>query len=275
MSETEKESYDIDTLFEDAFECKQKDPYVSCIFWGVPESGKTFSALTFPGPIDFIDLDGGLDANLKYLKDKEGNPTKEVRRFRCVSLEDDKENLDDPEKYDGFKVDPLNTLRNFDKACTVLQQKEGGTIVVDTMTAYNDWLKMLFESRIPKDVTPDGKEYVDQYKWKYVNQKWLWTWEKLKNVKCNLVVIAKSKDQYQKRELTGNIEPDLRANTGFQTSIKVEFTKEITQTPDNKVTVKRIAKFDKFRGNKFGTLRAVEDLTYDKIMAILKEEEFA
>jgi len=124
--------YDIDTLFENAHAHQEKNPYISCIFWGPPESGKTYTGLSFPGPIHYVDLDGGLDLNLKYYKDKD------IQRIRCISLDDDKENLADPKDYDGFKVDPINTLRNFDVACTVLQQKKGGTVVVDTMTAYNE-----------------------------------------------------------------------------------------------------------------------------------------
>ncbi len=266
------DEYDIDTLFQDAFAQQDKNPYISCIFWGVPEGGKTYTALTFPGPIAYIDLDGGLDPNLQYHRDKDGNPTKEIKRIRCISLEDDKDNLADPEKYEGFKVDPINTLRNFDVACTVLQQKTGGTVIVDTMTAYNDWLKALMEARIPKHKTPEGVEYVDQFDWKYVNSKWLWSWEKLKNIQANLVVIAKSKPVYQKREATDQLEADLRPNTGFQTSINVEFIKEVTQATDGKVSTVRKAKFNKFRGNKLGSTYTVEDLTYDKIMKILKEE---
>ncbi len=260
-------AYDIDTLFEDAHAQQEKNPYISCIFWGPPEGGKTFTGLSFPGPIHYIDLDGGLDLNLKYYKDKD------IQRIRCISLEDDKENLADPKNYDGFKVDPINSLRNFDVACTVLQQKKGGTVMVDTMTAYNEWLKALMTARIPKHINAEGKEYVDQFDWKYVNQKWLWSWEKLKNIQANLVVTAKSKPVYQGREITDNIEADLRPNTGFQTAINVEFTKDVSQASDGKVTTVRKAKFNKFRGNKLGSTYAVENLTYDKIMSILIDEK--
>lgn len=265
-------NYDIDSLFEDAFAQQEKNPYISCIFWGPPDGGKTYTSLTFPGPIAYVDLDGGLDHNLKYHKDASGNPLKEIKRIRCISLEDDKENLEVREKYLPFKVDPINTLRNFDIACSVLQKKKGGTVIVDTMTAYNEWLKELMEARIPKHHTPEGVEYVDQFDWKYVNQKWLWSWEKLKNIQANLVVVAKSKPVYQKREVTSEIEPDLRPNTGFQTSIIVEFSKDVSQEGD-KVSVVRKAKFSKFRGNKLGSTYSVEDLTYDKIVKILEEEK--
>ena len=273
VEEESPAEYDIDTLFKDAFEQQEENPYISCIFWGPEEGGKTYTACTFPGPIAYIDLDGGLDINLKYHRDKDGKPTKEIKRIRCISLEDDKENLADPKTYDGFKVDPINTLRNFDVATTVLQKKVGGTVVVDTMTAYNDWLKMLMASRIPKHIKPDtGEEYVDQFDWKYVNNKWLWSWEKLKNIQANLVVTAKSKPIYQKREITDQTEMDMRTNSGYQTSINAEFTKQITQE-GTKIIVHRIAKFNKFRGNKLGSTYEVEDLTYDKLIEILKEEK--
>ncbi len=259
------QDYNIDDLFEDAHAQQEKNPYISVSLWGPPESGKTYTALTFPGPIHYIDLDGGLDPNLPYFKDKV------VKRIRCISLEDDKENLADPSKYDGFKVDPINTLRNFDVACTVLQKAKGGTVVLDTITAYNDWLKMLMNARIPKHTTPEGKEYVDQFDWKYVNQKWLWIWEKLKNIQANLVVIAKTKPVYQNREITDQVEPDWRGNTEFQTSVVVEHFKEISQE-GSKIIVTRKAKFSKFRGNKLGSTYTEENLRYDRIIEILKAE---
>ncbi len=270
--ESPDEEYDIDLLYEDAFARRKKSPYISCIFWGPNETGKTFTATTFPGNIDYLDLDGGLDANLKYLEDKDGNPLKKITRWRCISLRDDKEMLENPDKYEGFKVDPMYTLRNFDIAVTKLQNKEGGTVVVDTMTAYNDWLKMLFESRIPLSKNAEGKEYRDQFDWKYVNQKWLWTWEKLKNIKANLVVVAKSKAIYQGRDITDQIEPDLRPNTGFQTSVIAEFKKQKGKKDDKPITI-RTASFSKFRGNALGSTYAIDNLTYDKIIEILKEEE--
>lgn len=259
--------YDIDTLFKDAHAQQEKNPYLSCILWGPEEAGKTFTALSFPGPIYYIDLDGGLDPNLKYYKDKM------ITRVRCISLEDDKVNLE-AEKYDPFKVDPINTCKNWDVALTTLQNiKPGGTVIVDTMTAYNDWLKALMNVHIPKHTTDDGKEYVDQFDWKFVNSKWLWSWEKLKNIPANLVVIAKAKPIYQGRDPTGKFEADLRPNTGYQTSIVVEHVKQVTQGTDGKINVTRKGIFSKFRGNKLGSTKSVENLTYDKIMAILKEEE--
>ncbi len=266
------DEYDIDALYEDAFARKDKDPYISVILWGPEEAGKTYTALTFPGDIDYIDLDGGLDTNLKYYLDKDNNPTKVVKRWRCIDLKDDLENIESGE-YDGFKVDPINTLRNFDVVVTQLQKKEGGTVIVDTMTAYNEYLKALMDSRIPKHISAKtGEEYVDQFDWKYVNQKWLWTWEKLKNIRANLVVVAKAKFIYQNREITDQVEPDLRTNTQYQTSVIAEYQKVIKQDGE-KITTQRKASFSKFRGNKLGSTYSIEDLTYEKIMKILKEEK--
>ena len=265
--------YDIDTLFTDAFEHNKSNPYISVILWGPEEVGKTYTALTFPGPIHYLDFDGGIAENLKYFKNADGTAKKEIRRIRCVSMQDDSENLVDPESYDGFKVDPYHTLRNLDIALSTLQSKKGGTVVVDTMSHVNEWLKNLMESRIPKDVK-DGKEYRNQFDWKYVNNKWLWIWEKLKNIDANLVVIARSKPVYQGREITSEVEPDLRPNTGYQTSIRIAMNKDIV-VKDGKTVVSRVATFDKFRGNKFAHSYSEKDITYDRIMEILKEEDHA
>lgn len=260
------ESYDIDTLFEDSHAAQEKNPYLSCILWGPEETGKTYTALTFPGPIYYLDLDGGLTPNLKYFKDKV------IRRVRMISLLDNSDTLavDDP-NYDPFKVDPINTCRNFDVAVSVAQKLKGGTLIVDTISAYNEWLKDLMNVHIPKHVK-DGKEYVYQFDWKYVNNKWLWAWEKLKNVQCNLVVIAKAKNVYQGRDMTDELEPDLRPNTGYQTSIRIEM-KKVPKTIDGKQQFVRVAQFNKFRGTKLSSSYSLEDVTYDKIMEILKKED--
>lgn len=262
--------YDIDQLFKDANENVKVDPYLTCTFWGPPESGKTYCALTFPGPVRIIDLDGGVQVNLKYFTDKKtGKLIKDIKHIRCVSWKD---NVNPDDAYDWKKVDPINTLRNFDVALTLLQRMKGGTVIVDTMTAVNTWLKQLMEAHIPKKTAESGKEYIDQIDWKYANQKWLWIWEKLKNVEANVVVIAQEKPIYQGREATGEYEADLRMNPEYQTSIFAKFGKEVSQEGD-KVVTKRVASFSKFRGNRLAKEHKVEDCTYDKIMAILKAED--
>lgn len=260
------ENYDIDELFKDSHAAQEKSPYLSCILWGPEETGKTYTALTFPGPIYYLDLDGGLGPNLKYFKDKQ------IRHVRMISLLDNSDTLavDDP-NYDPFKVDPINTCRNFDVAVSVAQKIKGGTVVVDTISAYNEWLKDLMNVHIPKHVK-EGVEYVDQFDWKYVNNKWLWAWEKLKNIEANLVVIAKAKNVYQGRDMTDELEPDLRPNTGYQTSIRIEMKKK-AKTVDGKQSFVRTANFNKFRGTKLGSTYSVEDVTYDKILEILKNED--
>ena len=268
----EEIKYDIDTLFADAFEQKSKDPYISCIFWGPPESGKSYGAMTFPGPLIILDLDGGIRANLKYYKDKDGNPTKKIKRIRCVSLKDDAVQPDDVE-YDWKKVDPINTLRNFDVALSELQPFTGGTVIIDTMSAYNNWLRMEMEARGPKKISDKGVEYIDQIDWKFVNQKWIWAWEKLKNIDANIVVVGQEKPVYQGREITDRVEPDLRTKPEYNVDIMAKFVKEVKQDPSGVVTVKRIAEFSKFRGNKFGCTHNIEDCTYDKIMEMLRSEK--
>ena len=261
-------NYDIDTLFEDAHAAHEKNPYISCILWGNEETGKTYTACTFPGPLYYLDLDGGLTPNLKYFTEKK------IKRVRMISLLDNTDTLavDDP-AYDPFKVDPINTCRNFDVAVSVAQKIQGGTIIVDTISAYNEWLKDLMNVHVPKHPGKDGgADYVDQFDWKYVNNKWLWAWEKLKNIQANLVVVAKSKNVYQGRTMTDELEPDLRPNTGYQTSIRIEM-KKVPKTIDGKQAFVREGQFNKFRGTKLSSNYKIEDVTYDKIMDILKQEE--
>ena len=267
-----KEEYDIDTLLKNAFEQQEKNPYIKCILWGPTGCGKTYCSMTFPEPVRVIDLDGGLLINLKYFKDKSGNPTKSIQRIQCLSHLDDVAPLKEGEQYDWKKVDPINSLRNFDVALSTLQKVEGGTVVIDTMTAYNDWLKMEMEARGPKKVNDKGVEYIDQIDWKFVNQKWAWAWEKLKNIKANLVIIAREKPVYQGREITDQVEADLRVNSDYNADVVIKFEKKIEQVGTT-IETKRFASFGKFRGNKLGSTYIEENLGYERIMEILKTEE--
>jgi len=265
-SSTPKLSYNIDELFSDA-RSQAKSKNLSCLLYGPPEAGKTFLALMFPGPLYVLDLDSGVGPNLKYVSSE-----KSVKKIDCISIDDDQENIDSVD-YDPFRVRPMNTLKKIDHAITVLQQIHGGTVIVDTITHVDQWLSALLNTEIPKQINEKGKEFTPIFDWKYVNSKYNWLMEKLKNIDANLVLIARSKPIYINGKPTDQEEMDARRGTDYHVSIAIHMTKEVSQGSDGKVITKRISKFSKFRGNKLAKEYQEEDLTYDRIMEILNAPE--
>ena len=264
-----EEAYNIDELFEkvDVNEYKENVKNLSVILWGQPETGKTYMSLTFPKPIWFFDLDNGVEANLKYLDEKD-----EIHRIHCVTMDEKVEDVM-KDNYNAFAINPIKSLQKFDAAIAkLIESVHGGTVVVDTMSDVNEWLKLYLEAAIPKSTSAKGVEYRNQFDWKYVNQKWLWLWQKLKAIDANLVVIAKSKPVYQDGDLTGDFEPDLRQGSAYQASVIIECINEIS-TENGSVTKTRYAKFDKFRGSKFAHKYKEKDLTYKRIVEIIKSEK--
>ena len=265
INNTPKFTYEIDKLFQNAREF-HKNNYLSVLLWGPTEAGKTYCALTFPGPIFYIDLDAGLGPNMKYVPDD-----KVVNRVDCLDMMDDQGNIE-ADDYKVFKVNPKQTLRKFDHILTVLGQIHGGTVVVDTVTSIDEWLQDMLD--IEKPVAP-GEKGRPIFDWKYVNNKYNWLMEKLKHVDANLVLISRSKSVYVNYKPTEAQQYDTRAGTEYHVSISVEFEKRVTQDTDGKVNVKRIAKFSKFRGQSLAKRYEVEDITYDKIKEILALPENA
>ena len=264
----EEEEYDIDSLFEkvNVNEYKENVKNLSVILWGEEGTGKTYMSLTFPKPIWFFDLDNGVEANLKYLKDDD-----EIHRINCVTIDEKVEDIM-KEGYNAFAINPVKSLQKFDAAIAkLIDNVHGGTVVVDTMSDVNEWLKLYLDAAVPKSTSAKGNEFRNQFDWKYVNQKWLWLWQKLKAIDANLVVIAKSKGVYVDNELTDEVQPDLRPNSGYQASIIIKCSNEL-KNENGELTKTRYAEFDKFRGSKFAHKYKEKDLTYKRIVEILKEE---
>ncbi len=257
--------FDIDSLYKDAHALK-KDPKLSCIFYGPTGAGKTFTALTFPGPIYVINLDKGIRHNMKYVSEQ-----KIVKTIDCLDIEATKDNLT-KEDYNPWKINPLGSLKKFEYALLSLQNIHEGTVVIDTMTHVNDWLKMLLNLDYSRTDEKTKKEYISLFDWKYVNEKWSWLWELIKNIDANLVVTAKLTPEYAKDGSIISEVVDLRRGSEYQADIMVKFIKDVAQKEDGSVATRRHINFNKFRGNKMSKNYDIDDLTYDKLAKVVEEE---
>ena len=258
-----KESYDIDDLFTDS-RAQQSGNNLVLSLIGPTECGKTYMSLDFPGPIRVVNLDYGLTENLKYY------PNKEITDMKPTAFADTQ--IDGNSEYKWDKVNPIHSLKKFEAGIgALIRDQHGGTVVIDTMTTVNDWLKMLLDYKTDKDGTQtDGK--ISMFDWKWVNQKWKWLWQLIKTIDANVVVLFRDKDVYENFKKTGEQEPDYRDGTKFEVSVEIMMTIDVTQTSGGKVEVKRYSTFSKFRGVKLSQTYRVENLDYAGLMKILKEE---
>lgn len=260
----EKPSYDIDTLFTDSH-AKKSGTNLSTIIWSKTGVGKTYLACDFPGPIRVINLDYGLQENMKYYEDKE------ITDMKPTAFADTQITENSDYKWD--KINPIHSLKKFEAGLgELIRTQHGGTVVIDSMTTVNEWLKMLLDFKTDQmGHQTDGKMPI--FDWKWVNQKWKWLWQLIKTIDANIVVLFRAKDVYENFKKTGEIEPDYRDGTNFEVSVEIKLVKDVTQDGAGKVTATRIASFSKFRGVKLSENYKVEDLTYAKLIEILKKED--
>jgi len=258
-----KAEYDIDELFTDSHKHGSGHNLVVGI-WGPTESGKTYLSLDFPGPIKFMNLDYGLDENLKYYK------TKEITDMKPTDFRDAIIKQDSEFKWD--KVNPINSLKKFEAGLgALIQTQHGGTVVIDSMTTVNEWLKALLDYKTDQtNSQTDGKIAI--FDWKWVNQTWKWIWQLIKSIDANVVVLFRSKEVYENFKKTNEIEPDYRDGTRFEVSVEIQLEQEVTQDSSGAVAVNRYATFGKFRGVNLSKKYKEKNLTYNRLIEILKEE---
>ena len=259
-----KVTYDIDKLFKDKAEIV-KAKGIKVLFWGSAGTGKTYTALTFPGPIHFIDTDGGVALNLKY------TGTKEVKIAEIIEsapndLTDDK----GKDVEDKYSYEALVSLEKFDAITKQLESIEGGTVVVDTITDIWSWIGTWLKVNTAAQVSKSGNEYLSRFAWGDANNRYDWIMKRLKKLNCNLVLIARSKDVYDGQgNITGKSKADAQKHSEYYVDMFVEFRKAV-DPKTGKLTTNRQSFITKCRG--FDLINPmIENCTYDKIQTKLEE----
>lgn len=263
-----KVNYDIDSMFkrkEDVIATKK----IKTLLWGPPGSGKTYTSLTFPGPIYFIDTDDGVALNLKYVDTK-----KEVNVVEIVEFSKGGKTNDTGQEIDS-KLDEhaLMSLEKFEEVINLLSNKEidTGTIVIDTITDVWAWIGTWLKINTEKTVSKSGSEYMSRFAWGDANNRYDWMMKELKKIKCNLIIIARVKDVY---DGTGNItaqkKPDAQKKTESYVDVVVELKRIPIKGPDGKMTSTRKAYISKSRGAD-PVDPTIVDITYDKLKKLLDE----
>ena len=256
-----KVNYNIDELFKDASEIRSSIG-IRCLFWGGTGVGKTYTALTFPGPICVIDTDGGVALNLKYVKDKKVTVVESYETITAPPVTQSGEELEEP-----FDVDPLINLEKFDAITKkIVEEKkfEGGTIVVDTITDIWSWIGTWLKHKTATQTSKSGNEYMSRFAWGDANNRYDWIMKRLKSLNCNLVLIARSKPIY---DSSGNVTAKKQADAQKKTEYYMDFFIEMRKI-SKEGKIERSAVIEKSRGVDIID-PIVKDLSYAKLKELI------
>ena len=263
-----KINYDIDSMFKskkDVITTKK----IKCLLWGSPGSGKTYSALTFPGPIYFIDTDDGVALNLKYVPDD-----KDVEIVDIVELSTGGVTTDSGKAIDNrLDEHALMSLEKFELAVTKLTAMNltEGTIVIDTITDVWAWIGTWLKLNTEKLMSKGGNEYMSRFAWGDANNRYDWMMKELKKIKCNLVIIGRVKDVYDgSGNITAQKKPDAQKKTESYVDVVIELKRLPTKQADGKMKSIRKSYISKSRGAD-PIDPTIIDLTYDKLKTLLDE----
>jgi len=261
-----KVTYSIDELFKDASTIADNKG-IQCMLWGASGVGKTYAALTFPDPIYVIDTDGGVTSNLRYFKDKK------IKLFECFeAVTDAPVNAKGEEMDEPFDVDPLISLEKFDMVTKSLIKGDitSGTVVIDTITDIWSWIGTWLNHKSQKLTAKSGTEYMSRFAWGDANNRYDWIMKRLKQLNCNLVLLARSKAIYDdKGNLTAGSKPDAQKRTEYYMDYFIELKKKYS-TNAGLTKFERTATITKSRGLDL-TDPIMKDFNYTKLNELIQK----
>ena len=187
----------------------------------------------------------------------------------------------DPETNKLDKAESLITLESFTE---VLLSQDHGTIVIDTLTDYGDWLYFVLVNK----VLPEKYDFDELWEKETENLlPFQYTWKKMHNVKflrnlratrMNVILIAQGKDEYEvqsanpkkgekmKMSKTGAIIADVDAKTGHWVDITALLDKDLSGERKLTITNSRFedqhASYPVITGN----------ITFDKIVEVISHK---
>jgi len=233
--------------------------------WGDTETGKSHFILTCPEPIYVIDTEFGISPLAHKFKDKE---IYVMETF-----------IEDPET---MKADPLKSLSRVEEAVDSLRDVEEGTIAIDSGTDLWQWC----EAYMKAEVGEIGRKML-QWDWQIANKRYKNLMLKLLSRNTVFVITAQPQELYLgPGQRTGIYVPRWQKQTPFWMDVVLHMEKKPLISPEPKV--KSSSQFDRLkyiqqprRAKYIATVekcrferqfnKQVEDMTYDKLEAILKE----
>ena len=257
-----KINYNIDEMFIDAHDYKDINVLVTML-WGGADSGKTYVALKWPGKIIYLDTDGGIKANTKYIpKDKI------VQIIELVTFSND----ETKSLQENQDLSPLLSLEKTEYVIHKLHSlnlQPNDTIVIDTITDLWSWIGAWIKATTEMSISKTGSEYMSRLAWGAANVKYKFLIDELKSIGCNIVLIATVKELYDaKGKPLGITSFDGQKKADHHVDLVIEMSRMLDgktgkYTGDYKSTI------TKSRGYKLVN-SVIINMTHEKLLTCLK-----
>lgn len=211
---------------------------------GMPKTGKTYLALTYPEPIKVYSFDRGCDyIRKRYFATKEID----IHNYTLPIIESDSPTPYAEKIWEEFQME-------------YREDAYGGhykTLVIDTATAIWGIIRQAITEA-------KNRKRLLEVEYALPNLKMGALFAHASEAGVNLVTIQYLRDKYVKGENTGEIELDGWKNTAGASDVVVEMTTKIIAGDTTMVTTIKANRFDRnFNGQSF------VDTTYDELIALL------
>ena len=246
----------------------QKRIGVKALFWGPPNIGKTYAALSFPEPIKVLSTEYGVSQLGHHF------PNKKIDILECAEAYTDKpvdasgKEIDTP-----FVTDPLKSLELIEQGVAECKDMTEGTIVVDSVTDIWSWLGAWIKlTAVMHQSKSSGKEFMMRTDWQEANAKYKVILMRLLSRPCNVVFTARSGVVY---DATGNVTAETKPKAQMETPYFMDIVgqMDVRSKADAKGNITgataRTTTISKCRFADVGNM-TIEDLTYDKLKSALK-----
>lgn len=235
-------------------EPKQEAQRLNVGIAGPPEVGKTHFALTFPEPVYILDTEFG--ARPLAIKDEFSDKEIHIAEIPVLNKKEE--------------PDAIASLDRLESAIKKVDDSQGGTIIIDSITDVWKWIQTWLEQRQDVKTNNLGEPY--RFEWGKANDKYrnLWLLAQLKDM--HMVVTGQVKDVY---DSSGNKSGETEARWQNQTPHWVDVylkawktKKKASDSGDIEVDYK--ARFEKCRFERSFD-RKLDDVTFDSLKSVLEE----
>lgn len=180
---------DMKDLFKPIDEVEEGEGLKILIF-GKAETGKTFFALSCPGPINVISTEFGVKKLRHHFPDKEINLVECNIPFAKKPRDRKGQLIDTP-----FNVDPETSLKRIEDASFALEQIRGGTVVFDSGSDLWGWLTLYLGNVGERGYSKKtGEEFIKGSEWAKINEAFRVLINRFNSLPCHLVVTAREKE---------------------------------------------------------------------------------
>ena len=236
--------------------------YLKVAVHGQQKSGKTRFSLTAPAPIYVLSTEPGLRPLIKLFPDKE------------IYFVD----VYEPDYTGIFEVEATKTLGKIDAAVkqirdlVIANQNSVGTVVVDSVTDIWKWVQEWMKTDILKiDKTARVRQ---QWDWGYANNKYQNIIMQLLSLPTHLVLTAQDKEEYAgPGEGSGNYSPRWMNQTPYWVDVIIGLVK-LRDPKTGLIRYMSTIEDSRHMDEKLQPIagKDIQDLTFDKLVSVLKGE---